>query len=217
MEILPVHLSSTPLLASRSFHLLSSPEELIGQVPSLIELRREAGIEHRPLIVWEPRPPSCHSANLEAMLKAVKLVDVFSPNHIEFAQILGIPQPEILDRDLVEKHALLFIEAGIGPSKHGSLLLRAGEEGCMIASQKRTIQWMESYYKPCEHEKNSKIIDPTGAGNAFLGAFAVGYLETESLALAACYGKRRCQLCHGTNWTTTHGKQWRWQRAMEWR
>lgn len=32
------------------------------------------------------------------------------------------------------------------------------------------------------------MVDPTGAGNAFLGAYAVGYLETGSVIEAACYG-----------------------------
>lgn len=188
LEIHPVHYAPTPLLSSRSFHILASPEELVDRVSSLMEFRWKAGIEHRPLILWEPRPSSCTPANLEAMVNAVKMVDVFSPNHIEFAQLFGSPYPEVVDREVLEKYALQFIDAGIGPTNHGSVVLRAGEEGCMICSRTETLKWVEPFYKSCGDGGSSGVVDPTGAGNAFLGAFAIGYLETESLTLAASYG-----------------------------
>ena len=35
---------------------------------------------------------------------------------------------------------------------------------------------------------SSKIVGPTGAGNAFVGAFTIAFLETRDLYQAACYG-----------------------------
>jgi sugar/nucleoside kinase (ribokinase family) len=188
MEILPVQLASTPFLSSRSFHLLSSPEGLNNQVSSLMKLRQQAGIERRPFILWEPRPSSCTPSNLNAFLSAIKRVDVFSPNHIELAQIFGASFTKTQGRTVIEKHALDFIEAGIGPSKDGSVVVRAGEGGCMVGSRTHAIEWIEPFYQPGEDGVNSRVVDPTGAGNAFLGSFAVGYLQTGSLIHASHFG-----------------------------
>jgi hypothetical protein len=103
-----------------------------------------ARLRQRPIILWEPRPSSCTPANLQAFLRAVKTVDVFSPNHIEFSQIYGKSHREELNREWIETRTLQFIEAGIGPSMHGSMVVRAGEGGSMIVSttqapQDRTI------------------------------------------------------------------------------
>lgn len=188
IEILPIHLESTPLLSSRAFHLLASPEELTRHVSSLMELRLKAKIEHRPLILWEPRPSSCTPANLEAIFRAVKLVDVFSPNHTELAQMYGSPIPEKVNREFLERCVSGFIDAGIGTSNNGSLVLRAGEAGCMVGSRNQNLEWIEPFYMTCGDRGRHEVVDPTGAGNAFLGAFAVGFLETANLVLAASYG-----------------------------
>lgn len=189
LPIIPSHIKSTRLLLSHSFHMLSTPEELINQVSSLIELRHKAGVEDRPLIIWEPRPSSCTSENRKLFFQAVKTVDIFSPNHIEFAQIFGNQSPEAIDRTVLESYASCFIKSGVGCSASGAVIIRAGEGGCLVVSNTHSAQWLPPYYRIIGDDlKDSKIVDPTGAGNAFLGAFAIGYLETKDLVHAACYG-----------------------------
>jgi sugar/nucleoside kinase (ribokinase family) len=158
------------------------------QASSLTELRHEAGIEHRPLIIWEPRPSSCTPENREDFFRAVEMVDIFSPNHIELAQIFGNCSPEIIDRGALERYASFFIESGLGRFKSGAVVVRAGEEGCFVVSSTQPVQWLPSYYALIDNANSSKVVDPTGAGNAFLGAFAIGYLDTGDLVHAACYG-----------------------------
>jgi sugar/nucleoside kinase (ribokinase family) len=168
--------------------MLATPGELIDQTLSLTKLRHEAGVKHRPLIIWEPRPSSCTPENRKAFFQAVRMVDIFSPNHIEIAQIFGKPSPEIIDRGVLERHASLFVQSGVGRSKSGAVVVRAGEEGCFVVSSTHPVQWVPSYYTLVGDANPSKIVDPTGAGNAFLGAFAIGYLDTCDLFHAACYG-----------------------------
>lgn len=153
-----------------------------------MELRHKAGVEQRPLIMWEPRPSSCVPENRNALFRAVQMVDIFSPNHIELALIFGNPSPEIMDRTTLERYASRFLESGLGQSNSGAVVLRAGEEGCLVVSNTHPAKWIPSYYALFGEAKTSKVVDPTGAGNAFLGAFAIGYLETRDLVHAACYG-----------------------------
>lgn len=44
--------------------------------------------------------------------------------------------------------------------------------------------WLPAYHRP----GSGKVVNSTGAGNAFLGAFAIGYQDTGSYIEAAKYG-----------------------------
>ena len=184
---------SSKLLSSRSFHMLTDPTELVDVVTSLLELRRLKGILERPLIIWEPRPPSCVPQNREAFFAALKMVDVFSLNHIEVAKILGSERPEVLDRALIEKYASSFIDLGVGSMGSGVVVIRAGAEGCLIQAATQPPKWIPAFYSLFDRSERSEhvinhLVDPTGAGNAFLGSFAIGLLATGCLTEAALYG-----------------------------
>ena len=197
------HLKGTPLLASLAFHVMGNSDQLRNEVSSLLQCRKESGIVHRPLIVWEPFPPSCLPEKYEAFLAVLKMVDVFSPNHIELAQLFGATNgvltpnqadyktlvgEEALTKDVLENYALQIVRHGIGPSGEGALVLRAAERGCMVVSKRQDPCWLPAFYDSSSGESSAKIVDPTGAGNAFLGAFTIGYLEKGELIYAACYG-----------------------------
>jgi len=126
-------------------------------------LRKKAGIKLLPLIVWEPRPSSCTLENWEAFFEAVKMVDVFSPNHIEFAKIFGASLPELLDKPVLESYASEFVRSGIGKSGQGVVVIRAGAEGCLVAAENQVAQWIPSFYSVCGETATHKIVDPTGA------------------------------------------------------
>lgn len=55
----------------------------------------------------------------------------------------------------------------------------------MVMCRDHKPQWLPSYYPADSH----MVVDATGAGNAFLGAFAVGWQETHSYVEAALYGQ----------------------------
>ncbi|PGH22995.1 hypothetical protein AJ80_02910 [Polytolypa hystricis UAMH7299] len=181
-------------LASRSFHFLESPSELEHRISTILKMRDEAGIKERPLIIWEPSPLSCKSENLAACLKAVRLVDVFSPNHLELLTLCGESPDLASDKAKLEVLALKFLEEGrVGPEGAGTVVIRATEHGCMIRSCDMSPTWMPPYYQPepgaQAQPKTSKVVDPTGAGNAFLGAYAIGLLKPDGNHVqAACYG-----------------------------
>jgi sugar/nucleoside kinase (ribokinase family) len=164
-------------------------------VASLNALRQEQNPDDnkRPLVLWEPAPLSCVAANLEGCLAAAQAVDVFSPNHLELLALFGRPR-EVVDLEILEKLADEFLD------RRGAdgvvVVIRAGEHGCLVKSRDQPVvasaaavsapaTWIPPYYNATDREK---IVDTTGAGNAFMGGFAYGYHETRNPMSAAVYG-----------------------------
>lgn len=182
---LPVHFSDTQQLSSKTFHFLARHGEIFRDVPKLLAMREAAGIIEHPKIIWEPFPATCKPQFLKDYMKAVKLVDVFSPNHMEICKIFDIEVAETFDRGLYEGLAKKFLDKGIGKDGKGCLVLRAGEYGCMVYTREmERPHWLPTYYEVGDE----KVVDTTGAGNSFLGGFAIGLVETGDVIEAAKYG-----------------------------
>ncbi len=97
---------------------------------------------------------------------------------------IDLDEDENFDIAMIEDLAHTCLAHGIGPSKQGTVVIRAAREGCCVYSRKRKVLvWLPSFYLD-----SPKIVDPTGASNAFLGGFAIGLLETGDDLVAACYG-----------------------------
>ena len=181
------------MLDSSIFHLLAEPEEAITTIRDLLELRHQSGIDHRPLIIWEPRPSSCVPSNLKSFYQAMAMVDVFSPNHIELGVCFGHSFIKGVDLDLVERLATTMLESGFQDGREGAIVIRAAEHGSLVVAHPSTQTWCPAFYQSSKHDSgltvpHPKIIDPTGAGNAFLGGYAIGLQETSDFVQAASYG-----------------------------
>lgn len=176
---MPSDLASTHLLGSSAFHLLASPDLAQEQIQQLFILRRSKRIEGRPLIVWEPLPGSCQPILRDEHLAAAKLVDIFSPNHLEFQALFEESKPQSegrsIGRESLEKYTGVFLDSGIGPDARGAVIIRAGGDGCLVSSNSipGRHRWLPAFYS-----NDSSVLDATGAGNTFLGALA--------FAMSAC-------------------------------
>ncbi|KAI1304827.1 Ribokinase-like protein [Xylaria venustula] len=179
-------LGASSLLHAKSFHFLALPDDLENQATTLLRLREEQGITERPMIVWEPAPMGCDSVNLSRHLELCALVDVFSPNHIELHRLFeGKGETDIdFSPSSIEAQARHFVTAGIGPNGNGVAVIRSGYHGVLIASKDKPAEWLPAYYG----QGSDKVVDATGAGNAFLGAFAVAFQETNDPREAAFRG-----------------------------
>lgn len=94
-----------------------------------------------------------------------------------------------MDKEKIESLALRFLDSGVGPDGKGTVIIRAGEHGCFICARHLPPSWLPPFFKYGPRgEHNGKVVDPTGAGNAFLGAYTIGYLNTGNIIEAACYG-----------------------------
>ena len=187
LSVAPSHLEDTDLLASQSFHLLCDLSTLQQHVHNLLRLRSPLKIQ-RPLIIWEPSPPSCTSDSLSSCLAAIKEVDVFSPNHLELPSLFDISHNPF-SRAKLEDITTQYINSSISPAGEGITAIRAGVHGCLLMVRGQKALYIPPYYHargPVDAQKN--ILDTTGAGNAFLGGLAVGYFGMNSWFEACYYG-----------------------------
>lgn len=135
-------------------------------------MRERASILETPIIMYDPAPLSCQKGNTEAFFEAAGLADIFSPNNNEIARIFG----EVIfppSKERIEDLALKTVGQGVGREGTGTVIIRAGEHGCLIAKKKMPSLWLPPYYDMANYQAE-RVFDPTGAGNAFLRACAVG-------------------------------------------
>ncbi|KAK7205780.1 Ribokinase-like protein [Myxozyma melibiosi] len=174
-------LEGTPLIKSRTFHLICSPERATSLIEG-IEGRRTAlgaGLP-KAIIVWEPVPDLCTPDHLEACYAALPSVDILSPNSAEAAAFFGQDEPK--EKDEIEAIARRFLPY---MRDDAAIVIRAGSYGSLVLTKKSGSTWLESYHTPFP----DRVVDPTGAGNTFVGAMCVGYvLSGGDFVEAAIYG-----------------------------
>ncbi|KAI1505070.1 Ribokinase-like protein [Biscogniauxia marginata] len=172
----PRHLPAT-LLSSRSFHMLLAPENVLPYIDELTRLRWQRGLEQRPLIVWEPLPAKCSKDHLDKHLQACGSVDVFSPNHLELLALFGeVNEP--FNSSLIETCAARLLTPKPPPAV-SAIVIRAAEHGCFLTDG-YTKKWLPPF-----HSDADKVVDVTGGGNTFLGAFTTAFQRTRDLTESA--------------------------------
>ncbi|KAK5700517.1 hypothetical protein LTR97_005034 [Elasticomyces elasticus] len=179
------------LLRSKSFHLICSPERCIEMVQQIWS-RRAATFgedEARPIIIWEPVPDLCILDEFDNAVKAIKYVDVISPNHEELAALFGQDHAGAVNKELIEQQARHLNNSGIGADGMGMVVVRAGKVGCYLATAGKNC-WLPAY-----HQDATRVIDPTGGGNGFLGGLAVGLVRTNDMVEAARMGSVAASYC----------------------
>ncbi|KAF2792750.1 Ribokinase-like protein [Melanomma pulvis-pyrius CBS 109.77] len=169
-------LADTQLLWSKSFHLICSPLRCIDLIENILALRNQSpdvGSTRRPLFIWEPVPDLCTAEELTNCFKALKYVDVVSPNHSELGGFFGTDTngKDHVDYRAIEGLCDQWLQSGIGTEGQGGIVARAGKDGCLIARQ-GLRKWMPAY-----HQSAERVVDPTGGGNGFLGGLAMGLVR----------------------------------------
>ncbi|KAJ5826899.1 hypothetical protein N7447_003662 [Penicillium robsamsonii] len=162
---------------SKTFHMVCSASRLHDILQRRDELRKAgkapsaAHASKRPIFVWEPVPDLCTPEEQDKFFAANKVVDVVSPNHMELGMMFDHPgwtEKSQEGQQLVQR----ITDSGIGPNGNGMLVIRAGKDGSYAYSKSAKI-WLPAYHQP-DAEGATPVIDPTGAGNSFLGALAQG-------------------------------------------
>ncbi|KAK2750392.1 hypothetical protein FQN57_003872 [Myotisia sp. PD_48] len=164
-----VDVTSLPetMVLSKTFHMVCSAERCYQITKGVLERREEIGKRHglelsRPIFVWEPIPSLCLPEHLSKFYEVIRYIDVVSPNDLELATYFGNSTwhvNESRDQEIVQS----IVTSGIGPEGTGTFVVRAGKDGCYAFSRGRKQLEIPAYYY-------AKVSDPTGAGNAFLGA-----------------------------------------------
>lgn len=178
---------------SRSFHLICSPKRCVELVRGILARRNKVSPEatSRPLFIWEPVPDVCSPEEMRNCREALREVDYVSPNHQEMAGFFGETgmNGDNIDRQRVEQMAAEWLDseatASATRSELKAIIVRCGKEGCYFASIYPVDEhgWMPAY-----HQGSSKVVDPTGGGNTFLGGLAIGLARGESVKSASAMG-----------------------------
>ena len=133
-------------------------------------------------------------------------VDILIPNVTEFLNLLRCAGPPLAS-PTVEKeiasmphHVLHELCRSIGPD---TVILTMGRRGCFISSP--------SEYKAIPGHNGIEIVDTTGAGDAFVGGFASGWVQFDKhLHTAAEYANAVAALSvtkHGTTAAMPHKEE----------
>lgn len=123
----------------------------------------------RAVLFWEPFQQYMVAENAAGFRAALPQVDVVSPNLLEAQQVYGIDDPEALVRAMLDDGARVAV-------------LRMGEQGS-LAGERATGRMVRLPAVPVP-----EIVDQTGAGNTYCGAFLAGWVESGDLLTAARYG-----------------------------
>lgn len=129
------------------------------------------------------------AADLQAFMS---LLDVFSPNEAEAASMLWGPSHTIPESARREPRRLTepFLEAGAR-----LVALRRGPLGAVVHDGASGEAWLLPAFP------GTRVVDPTGCGNAFCGALLAALLAGEGLAAAGAWGCAAGSLmaeCDGT-------------------
>lgn len=180
-------IATADMVSAACFHFFDIPETVNTQINEITESRKSQSLDVRPLYVWEPQAKSCSPQTLEHHKTVAKKVDIFSPNHAELASFF-MPSSNsaiIFDKATIEHQARAFMP--VSPPHPFSVIIRCAEHGCFVlstSSKGEQSMWLPAYHLP----GSNSVVDPTGAGNTFLGGAAMGYLQHGDFAMAATYG-----------------------------
>ncbi|WVQ73197.1 hypothetical protein IAR50_002763 [Cryptococcus sp. DSM 104548] len=170
-------------------HFISYPAPRAANVLGEMEaLRKSRGWE--PLVVWEPE-----DEEIDAVTVLAPHIDILGPNHNEALALYALfTGPEFTDDDLkpiLERvcRSLAHLQPRIGA------IIRAGHMGCCYAAldprgYRPEVKWVPAYWgKEVGREGwERKVVDPTGAGNAFMGGVAAALLEGKTFDDAVKWG-----------------------------
>jgi len=117
-------------------------------------------------IILEPSESQTARGRVD-LERVLPLLDVFSPNLLEAGRITGCSEPEAMIGGLFAMGAK-------------AVALRMGGRGSLVAEREGDLFWIPA--------TEGRLVDVTGAGNAYCGGLLVGLAEGLSLAESALRG-----------------------------
>lgn len=152
-------------------HLVSSMERTSKLIDDLSKTRSMQDLT----LVWEPTPESCKFENLfrvKQIINSCSSAMVFSPNLEESLRLLNYHKNEDEIKSLED--CIPVVNQFITILKtQDTCVIRCGSLGSITLTPiDRKIIKLPAYYQ----DELSKVIDPTGGGNSFLGGLSMGLI-----------------------------------------
>jgi sugar/nucleoside kinase (ribokinase family) len=133
-----------------------------------------------PLTLWEPNQPYMVGKHATEFKRLLSRTAIVSPNTQEARAIFGFLNPESLVSEMLANGAEMVV-------------LRMGSEGSLVATKSEP----KPLYIPAVPVPS--IVDVTGAGNAYCGAFLAGLIRTGSALQAGRWGAVAASFCIENN------------------
>lgn len=128
-------------------------------------------VENFELVSFDPGLPYAERGKDE-MMKILKKTTIFLPNKIEIERMFGTDY-----RTAAEDCISMGIEV---------VVVKLGKEGCWIRSSERELK---------VQARSVRVVDTTGAGDAFNAGFLYGYLKGKDLETCGKLGNYVASLC----------------------
>ncbi|KIM33423.1 hypothetical protein M408DRAFT_326140 [Serendipita vermifera MAFF 305830] len=158
----------SPSNRARYLHFICSPkraQEIMSEVDEI------AG--WTPITIFEPIPDRCVPSELPALKAVLPKIAILSPNANEACSLLSLVPADGKEpsKQLIEKAASIFYGFGSDSQSNVKVVIRSGELGVYIKDSPDDGLWIDAYWGAYD---SGKVVDVTGAGNAFLGGLAAG-------------------------------------------
>lgn len=169
LQVVASDLGSSGL--AKCIHLICSP----GRCAEFMEYLKKLELPYQKY-VWEPVPTQTAPEDFPSLKKVVETysVDVLSPNALEAASLVGLAEPvskrEV--EDLVAKHY------AFAPT----VVIRCGALGSYLRTA-TFKKWYPAYFEGEPH----RVVDPSGAGNAFCGGLGAAMVTEEDWDTVMAY------------------------------
>lgn len=169
-------LNTNNLVTLETFHLCCAVDRCKEIIETISRERIQLSLD-RAMFIFEPFPDICVPENYDALIDMLKIVDVFSPNLIEAAGLMGVAVPK--DAEGIAKIAREYFSHTI--DSH-AIVIRCGELGCFLKTSSYEIML------PPYHTDQLKVVDVTGGGNSFCGAFMAALKLSNDWLIAGISG-----------------------------
>jgi len=150
----------------------------------------------------------CVPGELSSLIEVLPSISILSPNAEEALGLLSRVLP--VTQAKIEEAAGRFLDYGIGDSDQGSVVIRSGALGAYTASRAAKGRWVEAFWGPNDLHR---VVDVTGAGNAFLGGLGAGLRFTQDVYEAVLYGSVSASFTieqEGLPLIEPDGGSWKW-------
>ncbi|KLO20550.1 Ribokinase-like protein [Schizopora paradoxa] len=169
-------INGTKFERARTVHFHCAPSEAISLVREM-----DCIPKWNPITVYEPHPLACNPAELPSLISILPRINILSPNSTEALALLSIKDAP--SRSVIEGAAKFFLKYGVGPGGQGYVIIRCHDLGSYVACRQRGV-WIDAYWT---NNNARRVVDVTGAGNAYLGGLSAGLYYTHDVFEAALY------------------------------
>ncbi|XP_057870295.2 uncharacterized protein C16C9.01c [Cryptomeria japonica] len=180
LDMLRLPLSSLPMMYrnARVYHIGVHPS---GRDVGFIKELRSTGAE---IVSVETYTHALDIVTRSELIELVSSGNIFSSNEKEAASLVGPGSP----MEMIERITELGAEV---------VTLRRGPFGSIVHRSDTRETWeIPAFHAICASQSPSlqgentvgKVVDPTGCGNTFCGAFAMGWWKTRDLLTSGLWG-----------------------------